>query len=263
MDEYRQILLRTFRAFSRLCEREGLRWWLAFGSAIGAVREGGVIPWDDDIDVFMPREDYKRFLTLSSDSYKILDISTSDKDLPFAYAKFMDAGSSIWEQRRYPLVIGVFIDVFPLDDAGPDPETVRREYRGAFLDYVRSFRRNTSFSLSTALDLLLYRPRHAALRRRFLEIYRRASSQGDSGSYAVWCTNSEYRGITFPKEWFASTAMVPFEGGMAPVPSGNDSLLTLLYGDWRTPPPQSDRRSFHHHYRIDLHRPLDSKDRWV
>ena len=57
----REILLRTMKDFMAFCDIAGLKWYLAYGSAIGAVRHNGFIPWDDDIDVYMPREDYERF----------------------------------------------------------------------------------------------------------------------------------------------------------------------------------------------------------
>ncbi len=403
---YRTLLLETLTAFSDVCRQAGIRWWLAFGSAIGAVRHGGMIPWDDDVDVMMPRADYERFLRLQVPGYEILSLSCSADDLPFGYAKFLHRGTTLIEQRRYPRPLGVFIDVFPLDAAGPDPEAFRCAYRGALRDYVRSFRLHFWDEWCSDLfhgrwhavfaavkDLLLYRPRKAALRRRVLALDRRAaevsgagcaagalgsgavgasgvvgvsgsgaagaldavgvsgsgaagaldavgaSGPGAAGSLsvvgvsgsgaagaldavgvsgsgaagasgvagvsgsgaagaldvagvsgsgaagaldtvgvsgvdkdaevsggpestgkalpsrlAIWSTNSEYRGITFPAQWFSETVLVPFEGLQAPLPVGNDALLTLLYGDYMTLPPVSEQRSFHHHWFLDLTR---------
>ncbi len=319
---YRTLLLETLTAFSDVCRQAGIRWWLAFGSAIGAVRHGGMIPWDDDVDVMMPRADYERFLRLQVPGYEILSLSCSADDLPFGYAKFLHRGTTLIEQRRYPRPLGVFIDVFPLDAAGPDPEAFRCAYRGALRDYVRSFRLHFWDEWCSDLfhgrwhavfaavkDLLLYRPRKASLRRRVLALDRRAAEvsgaggvagalgsgasgasgmAGVSGSgaagaldtvgvsgvdkdaavsggpessgktqpsrLAIWSTNSEYRGITFPAQWFSETVLVPFEGLQAPLPVGNDALLTLLYGDYMTLPPVSEQRSFHHHWFLDLTR---------
>ena len=262
---YREILLRTFRAFSDLCGENGLRWWLAFWSAIGAVRHGGMIPWDDDIDVFMPREDYEKFLALQLPGYEIVEIRKDARDLPFAYGKFCDASTTLIEQRRYNVVTGVFIDIFPLDDAGPQTEAVRTAYRSAFTNYVRSFRghfaaewlkdlghgkfRDCAVALQ---DLIWLRPRRKSIKAQFLSIYKKAASQSGSGAYAVWCTNSEYKGITFPKEWFATTVMHPFEDMSVPLPGGNHELLTLLFGDYMTPPPESERNSGHLRYYLNL-----------
>ena len=101
--QYKEILTATLKAFSELCDREGLRGFIAFGSAIGAVRHGGIIPWDDDIDVYMPREDFQRLLALEDPAgYEILHLTRSSQPLPYTYAKFCDASSTIWEQRKYP-----------------------------------------------------------------------------------------------------------------------------------------------------------------
>ena len=270
-EEYRRILLDVFRSFSALCDREGLHWVLAFGSAIGAVRHGGMIPWDDDIDVFMPRKDYDRFLGLTApQGYRILSIDTSPLDLPFAFAKYMDTGSTIVEQKRYPVPIGVFVDVFPLDESGPEPEKIRQEYSGAFLRYVRSFRRHSfgewcgdlfhgRFHEAGAAvqDLLWFRPRKKTLRAKFLSISAKAASQQPSGTYSIWSTNSDYNKLLFPREWFEGIRLVPFEGMQAPVPGGNDKLLTMIYGDYMTPPPEEGRVSVHHHWFVDLGKPLE------
>lgn len=261
---YRRILLDTFREFSRMCSEEGLRWWLAFGAAIGAVRHGGMIPWDDDIDVFMPRGDYEKFLSLKRSGYEIVELR-SGRDLPFAYAKFCDASTTLVERRKYPVMTGVFIDIFPLDEAGPNPDTVRRAYRTAFTDYVRSFRLHFfgewisgllhgRFHESAAAiqDLVWMRPRRKSLRQKFLRIYDEAAGQAPSGAYAVWCTNSDYYGITFPHEWFATTREHGFEGMNVPLPGGNHELLTLLYGDYMTPPPESGRTSGHYRHYLNL-----------
>ena len=193
---YRTLLLETLTAFSDVCRQAGIRWWLAFGSAIGAVRHGGMIPWDDDVDVMMPRADYERFLRLQVPGYEILSLSCSADDLPFGYAKFLHRGTTLIEQRRYPRPLGVFIDVFPLDAAGPDPEAFRCAYRGALRDYVRSFRLHFWDEWCSDLfhgrwhavfaavkDLLLYRPRKASLRRRVLALDRRAAEVSGAG----WC----------------------------------------------------------------------------
>lgn len=119
MKEYKDVqrhLLPVFRAFVDFCNRNQLTYYAAYGTVIGAVRHKGFIPWDDDIDVWMPRRDYERFLSLRdkliSTHYEIIDIE--DKGYYLYFAKFCDRRSTIIE-REGQSIMGLYIDVFPLD----------------------------------------------------------------------------------------------------------------------------------------------------
>lgn len=266
-DNYNIVLTATLKAFSALCEREGLRWFIAFGSAIGAVRHGGIIPWDDDIDVYMPREDFQRLLALEDPSgYEILHYSRSSQPLPYTYAKFCDANSTIWEQRKYPCLIGVFIDIFPLDQVpAEEASSIRKHYTKLLVAYKRGIRRS-SFGrwchaslhdkLATVQDLLYYRP----VRRRSLE--RLAALDADVASikgdkYILYDNIYGDAKVVYDKALFeGEPVMADFEDMKVPLPSGNDALLTQIYGDYMTPPPEDKRVSGHHQYFIDTTRRL-------
>ena len=78
----KKALISTLKGFVNFCEQHNLRYYAAFGTALGAVRHHGIIPWDDDIDVYMPREDYNKFLslrgTLESSEYELLILKIKD-----------------------------------------------------------------------------------------------------------------------------------------------------------------------------------------
>ena len=86
--EFKQRLIKLFKEFIDVCNKNKLRYYAAYGTALGAVRHRGIIPWDDDIDVWMPREDYERFLSLrnqlTATPYEILDIQNKGYYLYFA-----------------------------------------------------------------------------------------------------------------------------------------------------------------------------------
>ena len=110
--------------FARRCRENGLRYWLDYGTLLGAVRHRGFIPWDDDADVWMPREDYDRFLDYcqkNKDSiapYKLSNRQT-EENYYFGISRFSDRRYKyIHTNNEKPIDIGVFVDVYPLDFYG-------------------------------------------------------------------------------------------------------------------------------------------------
>lgn len=266
--QYRRILLGTLREFKRICEENSLQWWMAFGSAIGAARHKGFIPWDDDVDVFMPRADYERLYTLSVPGYKIIRAGKGE-DYPFPYMKFCDGNTTIWERQMYPCVFGVFIDVFPLDEAGEgDAEAVRVRYRKVFGRYKRAQRvypRGAFMGKIMKLDFrgafkvvadeLWHAQRIDSYREKFLHIDKEVSGRRGE-NYIVYGTSSDYRGLTLPRNFFEETLPMEFEGMEVNMPVGYDAMLRMYYGDYMVLPPEDKRVSGHYHYFVDLRRGL-------
>lgn len=295
---FRQRLVDLMGDFISFCKANALRYFTAYGTAIGAVRHHGMIPWDDDIDVYMLRPDYERFLTLEAPEGKeIISLRTCPgTDYPIAYAKFCESGSTLWEQKKYPCVFGVFIDVFPLD-AVPFVDTEirarRKEYMGRFTLYRRAFRHHdfseimSDFAkgrfgngISSVIDLML-RPWKGIFRRRFCNEDRKCmkrwnrllgSEAADTqeidghddrqrssvGLSALW---SEYDWQhPHPPGDFSSVQQADFEGLAVDLPVGNDAILRRIYGDYMQLPPENERVSRHYHYYMDLDRRLSVKE---
>ena len=130
-NKYKIILLQTMIDFIKLCEEYNLKYVAAFGTVLGAIRHKGLIPWDDDIDVYMPRKDYEELLklkdTLQNTTYQIFDITDDNYYLP--YAKFCNKNTSLWEVKELPCIIGTFIDIFPVDEINIKSNNVFEIYK--------------------------------------------------------------------------------------------------------------------------------------
>ena len=122
LEETKKICLNILVQFDQLCKKNGLHYSLAYGTLIGAIRHNGFIPWDDDIDVIMQRDDYERFLNLGSfreeqNNYGIIHYKMGSRYF-YPYAKMFDRRTCLEENGMKNNLFGVYIDIFPIDSAG-------------------------------------------------------------------------------------------------------------------------------------------------
>ena len=271
------VIIDVLSVFIRICEAQGLRYFCAGGTAIGAVRHQGMIPWDDDIDVFMPRPDYDRFLRLAAQSmpegYEVLS-PYATKDYPMYFAKMCNARTTLLENERIPCVFGLYIDIFPLDGACDDVETCYREKRrfkrlmnkleavsthnsfGEYVGLLTKRREWGRFAVKTVAFCC-----RSWLRRWLLK-------QMDSIAYGydyalssrvVTYSGAYQRQEIYPKAWLETPQMFAFEGLMVNLPHDYDAYLRHFFGDYMTLPPVEQRASHHQKVFFDLDKRLDLK----
>lgn len=265
---FKSVLVETFMAFDNFCKRHEIRYYAAYGTLIGAVRHNGLIPWDDDIDVWMPRKDYERFLTFRGNvegHYDIMD-SRDENYWLLSLAKFVDTDTTLWEFEHYPCLTGVYIDVFPLYECNADTAMVlRREYDETSFKLTYAMANHTVGQFVTLLarrdirtfakylkDSLYYRPRYKKYLQDYMSVVQRIKdSKGNM--YVAFDGLYQEREI-YKKEWLASIVKLPFEDMEVDAPIGYHEILTQVYGDYMQLPPEEKRVSHHNHYFIDLHR---------
>ena len=271
------VIIDVLSVFIRICEAQGLRYFCAGGTAIGAVRHQGMIPWDDDIDVFMPRPDYDRFLRLAAQSmpegYEVLS-PYATKDYPMYFAKMCNARTTLLENERIPCVFGLYIDIFPLDGACDDVETCYREKRrfkrlmnkleavsthnsfGEYVGLLTKRREWGRFAVKTVAFCC-----RSWLRRWLLK---QMDSIAYGHDYALSSRVVTYSGAyqrqeIYPKAWLETPQMFAFEGLMVNLPHDYDAYLRHFFGDYMTLPPVEQRASHHQKVFCDLDKRLDLK----
>lgn len=242
------------REFDALCRRKGWRYFLLGGSALGAVRHGGMIPWDDDIDVGMPRPDYVRFLEEAQGelpAHLFVQDWHSEPDCLVSFAKVRDGRSLFREKISSSLSIhhGVFIDVFPLDGAPASLSRVKwtlRRMKGLKFgiinqktDYFRRKSRAASWYLSLRGKLAGGDAAYEAIDRLAVR-YPYGTAPRIANWHGAWAEKE-----AVPAAMFGEGVRLPFDGLECPVPSDYDGYLTCLYGDYRRLPPPEKRVSHH------------------
>jgi lipopolysaccharide cholinephosphotransferase len=243
----------------RICEKYRLRYFLIGGSALGAVRHSNFIPWDDDVDIGMPRTEYEKFLRLAQPDLPtgfFLQTNKTDPLYPLNFAKIRNNETAFIESDVSHLNMnhGVYIDIFPLDGF---------PYKGISRTAIYKL----FIILSTAIQTKL-RLKHGNIASRILknaiswmftlETLRKTidslmikydynTSDTVFNWYGAWGLRE-----AVPKDYFGEGCSVKFRGISVMIPSNYDSYLRSLYGDYMTPPPIEKRVSHHFVDVIDL-----------
>ena len=262
-EKWNKVIVSIFRKLTEICDKYHLTYYCAAGTALGAVRHHGIIPWDDDIDVVMPRPDYDRLKKILSEQdfspYTIIDADISDNYyLPFA--KIYDTRTTLLELKRYPCVIGPFVDIFPLDGTSSDVVEAEKLYNNYNKQFSRLRNVSARYSFSEKINLLrqkklrtLYQVLLYSLNRRFFrkDIVTKLHNIAYKNPYeqSEWVINYvEFYGFHkgyFPKAWFAEGAKTQFEKEEVFIPKHYDQYLQKMYGDYMQLPPKEKRRTNH------------------
>ena len=251
LEELHQKQLSMLECFDKFCRENGLTYFLAYGTLIGAIRHKGFIPWDDDVDIWMKREDYDRFVSFTKIN-ETLRIVTKENSQgyyhPYSYCNVTDTETIMDEHiTKKETGKGVFLDIFPLD-------TLPGDYDDA-LKYLKRCRR-----MAQIQSCCVNKPpkgikgvikRVIALcvnwDKMYIDLQNEARKyQGKKSQYIgvptfVWNPAKE----TLGTKDFECAIECEFEGKRLLIPVGYDKILTMLYGDYMTP-PSVDMQKGHH-----------------
>lgn len=240
LDELKAIEKNILLYFDQFCEKNNLRYWLSGGSMLGAIRHKGFIPWDDDIDVFMPDVDYERFLELFQENDNLMcQIVDDDNDVwgHYKFARLADKSTLLVE--KYPFyrhLVGVNVEILPIVGL-PKDEKERIRYIRRY-EKINAKRREIFFKCSGDMDEFR---RICADKHPAFDTYR-----FDDSEYVGVLGTGYYEKDCTTRSVYERTLRMPFEDIMVNIPQGYQEYLDNLYGKgWEEWPPE-DKRTLSH-----------------
>ena len=255
-----EIELENLRMLMDICEKNHLRYYLIGGSLLGAMRHRGFIPWDDDIDVGLPRPDYNRFVQIAKGylpAHMDVKTMTSDPNYKCYFTRLINNKKKIyWDHGQYTAVIGVWMDVFPLDGLPENPLLRKLQvfrvklnkalYKFTQIDYVSTNRTNRPlservlirFAQLTRIGKLMNADKRLKKLDRALQRY-----DYDTSAYAWNFSGCYGKREIVPHIQLGGSRTAQFEGMQVSIPEAAEDYLTSIYGDYMKLPPEDQRRS--------------------
>lgn len=250
--------LELFKAFISVCSQLNLPYFIVGGTLLGAVRHKGFIPWDDDIDIAMLREDYEVFLSKAQqylpEEFFLQTIDT-DPEYLANFAKLRHSGTTFLESsvKHCKINHGIYIDIFPLDNY-PDSAVARAlfQLRNSLYRYriIAAFHDDAPSAVKRIICAFL-KVLFPSVRKVLCKRDRLLKSCSHGTCIASHCGAWGKKEIV-PAQWYQETTTVEFEGLQVSAPKDYHAFLTHYYGDYMKLPPVEKQKSHHFTEIIDL-----------
>ena len=264
MTDLQKKELEIFKAFAQICEELNLTYYLVCGSALGAEKYSGFIPWDDDLDVALPREDYITFCDKAREmlpKHLFLQNHKTDTEYPLLFSKIRDCNTTFIEKSLACRDInhGIYIDVFPLDGY-PTKKIHVRKLENTKKVYCLTRLCCLNFNKTWKTTVLVKILKLFRIDKNFYKIVERTEKELMKYSISdsnIWCNHGNWQGALeyAPAEQYGIGEIRSFEGLSVRIPEKIDEYLTQKYGQWKNDLPDEKKHGHHYHLICDCNRP--------
>ena len=252
-------ILDILLAVHKVCEKHNLRYYIIAGTLLGAIRHKGFIPWDDDIDIGMPRKDYDQLMS-HADTWmpKPLELVSyeTDKTYPLPFAKIQDASTTLIERMHLKYLGGIYIDVFPIDGMTANPivqrwHFIRYFYYKKILYFICRDPYRHGHGPSSWVPLLCRKfYTLEGVQEKIKQLQK--AYDFDTSAYVVDHDDGS-KGI-MPRMFFGKPTPIPFEGKYVMGVEKPDAYLSKKYGNYMII-PQENKQKQHNFHLLDLDTP--------
>ena len=250
------IELDLLNRFAEACKKENLKWFVGFGTLLGTIRHKGFIPWDDDLDIWMPRNDYDRLVEVGPSLFTapyFFQTTLNDMDYYNAFARLRNSNTTgVLVSGNNDCNNGIYIDIIPLDGHYRNKNVQKCIYEYIYMRnivaHAYAYNINPRF-VTRMISKVLRNPLvHYDMKKNYLSVNRIARrntwKEAENVGVVVF-TAYPFKRNTFPKRCFENSVYKPFEQLFVPVPEGYDEGLRIIYGDYMEFPPKADRGTWH------------------
>lgn len=260
LQEIQQVNLEMMKDIHAFCVKNGIHYSLAYGSLIGAIRHKGFIPWDDDIDIMMPRPDFDRFSREYKSEKGFRLSSVYDDDTYVNYTRVYDDRTLVvCPAKASKKKTGVWIDIYPIDGISDDAEESRKQFQ-RLRSYTRLVMKWRMCLHALTMKSIIMKMK-AVIRLPQLKITHKGGfpywhqqicnickehafgSTKRCSSLVCMEANRDDKQEIFPTDDFSTYMLVPFEDQQFYVASGYDDILTVIFGDYMKIPPKDKQVS--------------------
>jgi len=257
--------LDTLVYFKEFCDKNNLLFYLCGGCCIGSLRTGGFIPWDDDIDILMPRDDYEKLYKLwDNDRQERFKLLRTDEKIFTGniFTTIVDTETTCVKanQAHLDIPFGIMMDIFPIDGCpkGKFKRTMQKlnaMIYSLFLAQIVPENHGGIMALGSKFLLSIVKSPKAR-EKKWRNAERRMSKYkiADCEYITELCEGVHSMQPEYPKEWFASAVYREFEGLQMPIPVGYDPYLKKAFGDYMTLPPEDKQKPHHDMILVDTER---------
>ena len=266
MNELQEHLLDMMKWLHVFSVNNDIKYYANGGTALGAVRHEGFIPWDDDIDIMLPREDYEKLVGLMEgkiiDKYTIETPYSKSKDYLYTYSKFYDTTTTLIENVSNGLHRGIYIDIFPLDGVGNSKEEVMRTFKkiDKFNMFITSrvcnWRKGRRLYKNLAIVIAKLIPNFIIDNKKLVQKFDKECRKKsyNNSKFVVNCSGDfRYKGI-MDKSILGNPVEHVFEDTKIFVPQNVIGYLEQVFGDWEKLPPEDKRCTTHANLFIDYNK---------
>ena len=251
LEHLQKVILSIAKDVDDICVKNKIEYYLLGGSAIGAIRHKGFIPWDDDFDIIMDAINYKKFITvcrtqLDKNKYYFQE-GVKDWPLPFSKVKLKGTHLREFEGIGDGETDGIYMDIFKMDNVSDNPLIARWQYfcGKVYLAYQLSVRSYKSATLKKRILMALSFPLKSKLIRDWVLYQTTKYNDKETNYYGFFFGRTRFHNSVVRKELYGTPQYVPFEDSMFPVPEQYHKYLTQMFGDYMQLPPIEQRKGLH------------------